>query len=818
MLWVWKRSLVDQLPIKKAASLLLRCLGVVCLILALCRPFLKQDTEDAHFVYLVDISQSIDPTSLDEAHQWISDSIKQQRSNDSSDIFLFASSIQSASLESLKLVADQAAQGTAESDLRNSTPIAKALRSMRTSFPSDKAKKLIILSDAKNTEEASDESIEMLKQEGIEIVYHSLESLKKPEASVLSLTPSTHFAYQGEILRLNANILSNTDQQVEARLLHRGIVVARSMIQLSKDVSETVSFDTEMHTSGINEWAVEIEPKSDYFQSNNKASTTIKVKGHPRFLVIHQDEKQMRPFARAMQKQGIALEVRGEFGIPKSFNELLAYDGIILANISATSLDQQQMNDISRYVTDFGGGILMLGSDNSFGLGGYFKTPIEDVLPLTSRYEKEKQKPSLAMVLVIDKSGSMSGTPIAMARASALAAAELLSPNDQIAVLGFDGAPQLICPLTSASDQVSIQSAISSLEASGGTNLYPAMVEGRNILDEATAKIKHMIILSDGQTQEADFTTLTQEMANDQMTVSTVALGSGAAKDLMQRIASEGMGRYYETNDPAKMPQIFTKETMKASRSSIKEDLFGTLVIGDHPLLNGYEDSELPFVLGYVMTRPKPTAQVLLAAESGDPLLAISRYGLGMGAAYTSDLTELWGSEWLTSANGIPFWAQALRSIARKEESAGLSASIHQKNESLEIHVRRSDSTGQSIENVPWNLKASDQSGKDIDFQLTQTGLGSYKGTIQTNGKERINLRLHDELADLTKSLTWQRSYPAEYQLSNTQDPALALLPTPSIEELYSNIPSASVYQNISWVFVLAGFTSCIGGLVLRRL
>ena len=181
--------------------------------------------------------------------------------------------------------------------------------------------------------------------------------------------------------------------------------------------------------------------------------------------------------------------------MPDSLRGLLAFDGIILADVPATSLRPEQMRWLKDYVTKFGGGLMMLGSENTFGIGGYYRTPVEEVLPLVSRFEKEKEKPSLAMVLVIDKSGSMSGEPIVMARQAARATAELLSGRDQIAVLGFDSNPQLICDLTPASAQAQIAGAIDSLDAGGGTDLQPAMVQAREILEGASAKIKHLSLI-----------------------------------------------------------------------------------------------------------------------------------------------------------------------------------------------------------------------------------------------------------------------------------------------------------------------------------
>jgi len=175
------------------------------------------------------------------------------------------------------------------------------------------------------------------------------------------------------------------------------------------------------------------------------------------------------------------------------------------------------------------------------------------------------------------------------------------------------------------------------------------------MLDATSAKIKHVIILSDGQTSGQGYEELVGELVASRVTVSTVALGQGAAKELMQALAELGNGRYYETDDPQSVPQIFTKETMQASKSAIKEDLFEAVHVADHPMLNGFEKAELPFIMGYVMTQPRPTAKVLLATEVGDPLLATNRFGLGQTFAYSSDLTEKWGSEWLSwSACGQP--------------------------------------------------------------------------------------------------------------------------------------------------------------------
>ncbi len=129
----------------------------------------------------------------------------------------------------------------------------------------------------------------------------------------------------------------------------------------------------------------------------------------------------------------IEVDVRPPRGMPDSLADLQNYELLMLSNVPATALTQRQMEVARTYVQDLGGGLIMLGGDQSFGLGGYYKTVLEEILPVRSDFEKEKEKPSLAMVLVIDKSGSMGGEKIEMAKEAAKGAVELLGPQTRSA-------------------------------------------------------------------------------------------------------------------------------------------------------------------------------------------------------------------------------------------------------------------------------------------------------------------------------------------------------------------------------------------------
>jgi Ca-activated chloride channel homolog len=489
---------------------------------------------------------------------------------------------------------------------------------------------------------------------------------------------------------------------------------------------------------------------------------------------------------------------------------------VVLADLPATSLTVRQMQMLKRYVTDLGGGLLMTGSENSFGLGGYYKTPVEDVLPLVSRFEKEKEKPSLAMVLVIDKSGSMDGVPIELARQAAKAAVELLSPRDSIAVVGFDHEAQVICEMSSAADSVAVQAAIDSLLAGGGTFMYPAMVVAKDMLDTTPAKIRHMICLGDGMTQPADHESLAEEMRDAGITVSTVALGQ-ADKQLMATIAELGGGRYYETNDPMNVPQIFTKETMEATKSAIKEDLYGCVQTGDHPILAGYSDAELPFTLGYVMTEAKATAQMLLAVETGDPLLAIGRYGLGTGMAYTSDLTDKWGGEWLAWEGCGRFWAQAIRGILRNNSTDGMQIVAISDEDFWRFNIRRLADNGQPVNATHWDAVALDDNQREHPIEVREVGLGRYEAAVRIAGREHITVRLRDADHDKTSLQHFNRAYPSEYRLAQDAPAELAQLPPLGRESVVEGVSPHVIQHSVAHYAYFGALACLVLSVLLRR-
>ena len=763
------------------------------------------------------MSQSIDlqlaSEQLDQIDVWL----QSLRAGDSWSLYIVGAGVrQFESIEALRTTLEKWQSGLADDSFRSGSHLAEGMLTTRLSFPAGKSRRIVLISDGRETREQIGTVLKQLAEEGIDVRLRSIEGLGHAEAAIASLAPASREAYSGEVMRLEAELASNREMTAQLQIVHKGVVVQKKEVQLQPDQKNLAYFDVDLTTSGHSQWTAELIPAEDHFPVNNRATCTINVRGRPRVLVLHEKPQEMRQFSRAMREQQMEIEIRGEHGLPETLSGMGAFDAIVLADLPATALSPRQMQMVKQYVTDLGGGLVMLGSENSFGLGGYYKTPVEDVLPLVSRFEKEKEKPSLGMVLVIDKSGSMNGVPIALARQAAKAAVELLSPRDSIAVVGFDSQAQIICEMTSASDVDSIQAAIDSLQAGGGTYMYPAMVAAKEMLESTPAKIRHMICLSDGHTQPADHQSLAEEMAEQGITVSTVALGQ-ADKQLLAQIAEVGRGRYYETDDPGNVPQIFTKETMQATKSAIKEDLYGSVQLADHAVLAGYNDAELPFTLGYVMTEAKPTAQLLLAVETGDPLLAIGRYGLGVGMAYTSDLAERWGGEWLNWDGCGKFWAQALRGVLRKSSVDGFQIASRQDELEWGLEIRRTGRDGQPVNGIRWDAAMLVEGARTQPTDVREVGLGRYEVQAPLDRSDRLTLRLHDVDYDKTRVMHFHRPYPQEYRLGQAMPEALAQLKQVDAHSLVDDIVPQRRRRSIAHWTYFAALGCALASVLLRR-
>ncbi|MEZ6046869.1 MAG: VWA domain-containing protein [Planctomycetaceae bacterium] len=694
-------------------------------------------------------------------------------------------------------------------DPREGTNIAQVIETARAAMPPHYVPRIVLLTEGNET---AGSALETAAYSEIPIYTVPLPSREDPEVQVSEVIVPAQVA-QGEPFFVEVVINSNHDDEVDIQM-YRGPHKVVSETQKIKAGENRFQFRQTVDRERLAEFSAAIEPRSDTFVDNNQASGLVYAIGKPRVLLIDSQPDQSQHLAWALEEEGINVDTRPPAGIPDTLADLQNYEAILISNVPATDLSTRQMDITRTYVADLGGGLIMLGGDQSFGLGGYYKTVIEEVLPVRSDFEKEKEKPSLAMVLIIDKSGSMGGPKIELAKEAAVSAVELLGPRDQIGVIAFEGSSYWASEIRPRSEKSTLVSNIRSIEAGGGTTMYPAMEMAFTALQSVAAKLKHVIILTDGHSSPGDFAGISQTMSSARITLSTVGVGEGADQNLLEQIAQIGKGRYYFTSDPSSIPQIFAKETMTASKSAINEEPFIPQQIRATPVLDEVDMASAPFLLGYVITRPKATSEIILSTEAGDPLLVWWRYGLGMSVAFTSDANNRWAAEWLSWPGFSKFWAQLIRNTMRKSDSRGVSVELTQHDQLASLELDAVDLTGRFLNNAETDLTLIDPQLNKQNLQLNQIGPGKYKTSFDVLQPGAYHLELTQKQSG---QVQFQQSrgmivgYPDELRLKPTNHELLESLAemsggkfNPSAEEVFRNESESVGRPTPLWPYLLA--------------
>ncbi len=570
------------------------------------------------------------------------------------------------------------------------TNFAAAVKLASGIFPSGSARHIVILGDGLETSGSLEDLAQEAAISGVKIHAVGIAGSVRPDVRVTKVVSSQARLNEGASLDLSATVESSLQGKGQVRLFENGLEVESRPIEVEVGQNQVIQFRRTPEKRNIYNYRVVVEgfEAEDAIPENNEALTIVDVRGKPLLLYIEGEADESSYLYNAMAKEGIRLDVRSPDGMPESLRELAGYDGIIVSDVSAHKIGEMRMAAIRDYVDKLGGGFVMIGGMNSFGVGGYYRTPIEEILPVKLKAPDQEEFQSSALALVVDRSGSMSGQKIEICKSAAIATAELLNSKDYIGVYAFDSAVHVVVPMTRVNSTSTIANQISMLSAGGGTNIYPGMVAGREALNKVRAKIKHMIVLTDGQTSGQGYQALASQCHAEGITISTVAVGAGAQVGLLQAIAAAGGGQSYVTMDPTAITRIFTQDTMVHTGRMIREEAFEPQLVEQHPMLRNWDQENTPPLLGYVKTNRKATAQVPLVTDKGDPLLAHWRFGLGKVTAFTSDCKTRWAPLWVTQWGGYSqFWAQVLRETARAPQGQNMDLALHEQGEEVRLAV-----------------------------------------------------------------------------------------------------------------------------------
>jgi len=467
------------------------------------------------------------------------------------------------------------------------------------------------------------------------------------------------------------------------------------------------------------------------------------------------------------------------------------------------------MELLDQYVKDIGGGLVVVGGPETYAPGGYYQTPLERTLPVEMQIKDQQRLPQLTIAYLIDRSGSMgqigrSGVPnLELGKRAIVISLDLLQPTNRAAIGTFDTGGAWVAPFQNVNDNQLLIALTNTIRSGGGTDILAGLrLVERDIIDEPS-EIKHLILLTDGGASPQGLVELAETLNLEHgVTLSAIAIGRSPA-NFLERMATAGDGNFYQVEDVEQIPQIFTQETVLASRSYIVEDSFTPQLTGNNAIMDGM--NSLPPLRGYVATTAKTAAQKILSGPEpfADPILTSWQYGLGRVVAWTSDATSRWANEWVTWDDFSRFWGQAVSWSINEGANNNLETRIIMENDQARIVVDARDDNGEFLNGL---LLTSSQLGPDGDSRrvpLQQTASGRYEATFnpQTEGAYFLTINGNAVLDEQDTTLTdvngWVMSYSSEYITREQDDSLLVQLAEITDGDNLSEIPSDVFLHNL---------------------
>jgi Ca-activated chloride channel family protein len=819
--WVIGRTQTDLSPKHLQLSAFVRSAIVALIALALMQPVIYRAGTWVSAAYLLDVSQSVAPSAIQSSIQWIQQTNDAGRPDHARFIPFAGNAAVFDTVEKLKQV-NVASTASGNSIDQSGTNIENAIDTAIRSFAPHHLKRLVLISDGNENSGRMMDMLSRLKSEGVHVYTMPSQTRTNQDIWMENILAPSDVTSE-ELFPLEAHVYSQTETPAEVEIRHGDKSLGKKTVRLTRGLNR-VAFEASIkNEAGPVMVEAEVKAPNDPFADNNKYRTSIVVQGRPRILYVEGHAQSARYFQSALENEGLGVSVVGPTTIPVTLEDLDGYDLIVLSDVARSSLNDQQMKNLSTYVRDLGGGFILAGGENNYGEGGYSKTVIEEVLPVT--FETKKEKPdSVAMIIVLDKSGSMGGQKMEMTKEAAKAPLALLKDMDSFGVVAFDYNFYWPVKFQPVVNRDAITQSISSIIAGGETNIYPALREAYIQLAGATTQVKHVILLSDGRSLPDDFEGLTKKMADAKITVSTVAVGNGADRELLSQIADWGKGRTYYLEDPSAVPQIFTEETELATGKTLREESFKPVVKKNVEAFKGIDFDTAPPLLGYVATKPKDTSEVLLESRRKDPVLARWQYGLGKTAAFLSDLKDRWAVDWLRW-NGYPkFWSQLVRETMRRRDDNEFDFRVVKDGDEAKITIDAIQKDGQFRNKLEAAVRVLGPDQAVSDVAIHQVGPGSYEAKYPLTKKGSYIFRaVGPETGGVSRVLAY--SYPDEYHFYPPNTDLLRSISTetkgrfqPRPEDIFDAGGETTTLPTPLWPYLGAlALALYVGDVLLRR-
>lgn len=685
--WFWWMSVAGWGGLgrwRNTAALWTRMLLIGLIAMIMSDPRAVRTNKNRAVIFALDRSDSIGDGSVDNARDFILKSISEKPQQDEAGLVTFGSN---AGVELPPRVSFPLEAFNTKID-RDGTNLEQALSLSAAMLPTDKQGRIVLISDGTQTMGSAAAILDDLKSKGIAVdvlpIQYQYDKETYLERLELPQNVKTGENYQAAVI-----LYSLQDGEGTLKLQENNREIYSEAVKYSAGKNRFV-IPIYFRTPGYYEYAATIIPKhpeDDQIKFNNTVLSTLFLEGEGRVLVVTDPNGESRDWENlitGMKEEKLVVEEKSSLELSPDVISYQNYDSIVLVNVPSDALDVTQQQALKSAVHDLGVGFLMVGGPNSFGPGGYQRTAIEELLPVSMDVTQKKVLPKGCLTIILHTCEFPDGNT--WAKRITKQAIQVLSDQDEAGVLnyGMTGEDWIFKP-TPVKEIDTMIRAINSSSPGDMPSFAGTMQMGLEELVKSDAATKHMIIISDGDPQPPP-PPLLQKYIDNSITVSMVAIFPHRVEDvaIMRQIATATGGRFYFPDDPSELPSIFIKESKTIKRSLIHERTFTPLVEMPSPILKGI--SEMMPLHGYVLATTKPRAEQILVSQGEpgqsdegeiDPILSRWRFGLGTTAAFTSDLGTKWGKDWLGWEKYRPFLKQLLLDIGRVRQQGFLRMSTH---------------------------------------------------------------------------------------------------------------------------------------------
>ncbi len=660
-------------------TVILKALGFAAILLAFAEPTITLPQTKTAEIVLVDTSASITSQDLARASS-LASQIERDRGSNWVRIVPFDTGVRALRpQETSGGLHLQRISGAAA----DATDLEAALTGSMAAIPNGYVPSFLLVSDGNENEGSVIRAIAQLRR--LQIPVDTI-PLGGRSSSGLRLQSASfpRQAFSGEQIPIDLTLLSPARATGSVDLYAEGKLLGHQNVELQPG-SNSVRVDARIKTAGVVSISGRVEaPKL----GETRFEQAIELR-RARVLYISQDPPGADGNLLGALAQANIEIVRDTAALDKDLNQ---FQLVILNNLDLSSIPAAPKANLEKYVKN-GGGLLLIGGERQVYKEDKQMDALDRTLP--AKLAPPDTPKGTSVALIIDKSSSMEGRKIELARLSAIGVVDHLRPIDTIGVLIFDNSYQWAVPMRLAQDKSLIKRLISGITPDGGTQIAPALAEAYRKVLPSNANFKHIVLLTDGISEEGDSIDLAREAIQHQVTISTVGLGQDVNRGYLEKIASTSGGRSYFLNEPMGLEQILLKDVETYSGSTAVEKPLAPIVVAKADVLDGVKMESAPALHGYARFTAKQGAETLLQIDPAkkDPLYVRWQYGLGRAAVFTSDAKSRWAEDWMNWPGFDRFWINVTRDLLMHVNPSEAIAEYDAANGDLLVRYRLSGDT-----------------------------------------------------------------------------------------------------------------------------